>query len=257
MGITGDIFRTKAFHQTMVARWVRSDEDQGQIASRTLARSRRHPNSFRKLLGKKIHITEDGLSLPVIDPNCRWMPHNADWAWRPGIWRNPLFACDLSSIADKSKLSDDITLFHDCPAPDLHLSQQSNKRHNICAPSGLRFEIFEFSGSFLSLAIDYPKDAIDGLKRNHILRVAAVIEMAQPLTVFARLNIQHGPNTEQILREFSLEDIETSVEFDLAYADLNEKRIEGAWLDLIFEAPKQNRITLRDLTFSRRPRAQV
>ena len=47
------------------------------------------------------------------------------------------------------------------------------------------------------------------------------------------------------------------VEFDLAYSKLNEKRVEKAWIDLIFEGPEMNQITLRDLTFSRRPRAAL
>ena len=50
---------------------------------------------------------------------------------------------------------------------------------------------------------------------------------------------------------------ETVVEFDLAYTNLNEKRIERAWIDLIFEAPEMNQIILRDVTLSRRPRAEV
>ena len=47
------------------------------------------------------------------------------------------------------------------------------------------------------------------------------------------------------------------VEFDLAYAKLNEERIANMWLDLIFEGPQMNQVTLRDLTFSRRPRAEM
>ena len=47
------------------------------------------------------------------------------------------------------------------------------------------------------------------------------------------------------------------VEFDLAYTKLNEKRVEKLWLDLIFEGPEMNQVTLRDLTFSRRPRAEL
>ena len=47
------------------------------------------------------------------------------------------------------------------------------------------------------------------------------------------------------------------MEFDLAYSNLNEKRVERAWIDLIFEGPQMNQIILRDLTFSRRPRAQL
>ena len=81
--------------------------------------------------------------------------------------------------------------------------------------------------------------------------------MERPVELFARLNIRHGPNTEQIVREMPLDSDTTKAEFDLAYIDLKEKRIEKVWVDLIFENPEMNQITLRDLTFSRRPRAQV
>jgi hypothetical protein len=50
---------------------------------------------------------------------------------------------------------------------------------------------------------------------------------------------------------------EVWVEFDLAYTDLNEKRIERMWLDLIFEGPELNQILLRDVTLARRPRAEI
>ena len=59
------------------------------------------------------------------------------------------------------------------------------------------------------------------------------------------------------MRELTLNDREVAAEFDLAYASINERRIEKAWVDLIFENPQMNQITLRDLTLSRRPRAQV
>ena len=48
-----------------------------------------------------------------------------------------------------------------------------------------------------------------------------------------------------------------TVEYDLAYSNLNEKRIENIWLDLIFEAPDMNQVVLRDLTFARHRRANL
>ena len=72
-----------------------------------------------------------------------------------------------------------------------------------------------------------------------------------------RLNIKHGPNVEQIVRELPLNEEEVMVEFDLAYTKVNEKRIEKLWLDLIFEGPEMNQIILRDVTVSRRPRAEL
>jgi hypothetical protein len=84
-----------------------------------------------------------------------------------------------------------------------------------------------------------------------------IVEMEKPIEIFARLNIRHGPNTEQIVRELPVHQPDVMVEFDLAYSTINEKRVEKAWIDLIFEGPEMNEIILRDLTFSRRPRAQL
>jgi hypothetical protein len=83
-----------------------------------------------------------------------------------------------------------------------------------------------------------------------------IVEMEKPLEIFARLNIKHGPNVEQIVRELPLNEEEVMVEFDLAYSKINEKRVERLWVDLIFEGPEMNQIILRDVTFSRRPRAE-
>jgi len=130
-------------------------------------------------------------------------------------------------------------------------------REEDLAPYGLRMDVFRFDGSFLSLVIDLPEDGFEGLKRTHLIRMDVIVELEKPIEIFARLNIKNGPNTEQIVRELDLSQDQTIVEFDLAYSNLNERRVEGAWIDLIFEGPEMNQVDLRDLTFSRRPRAQI
>ncbi len=148
-------------------------------------------------------------------------------------------------------------MFHDCRISELTFRQIRNTREEDLAPYGLRMDVFRFDGSFLSLAIDLPPEAVAGLQRRHLMRLSMVIEMEQPLEIFARLNVKHGPNTEQIVRELPLNEVEVMVEFDLAYTNMNEKRVERAWIDLIFESPEMNQIVLRDLTVARRPRAEV
>ncbi len=118
-------------------------------------------------------------------------------------------------------------------------------------------DVFRFDGSFLSLAIDLPDDAVQGLKLRHLIRLTMIVEMEKPLEIFARLNVKHGPNLEQIVRELPLADQEVMVEFDLAYTRMNEKRVEKLWIDLIFEGPEMNQIILRDVTLTRRPRAEL
>ncbi len=116
---------------------------------------------------------------------------------------------------------------------------------------------FRFDGSFLSLVIDLPDAAVDGMKARHLVQMSCAVEMEKPLEIFARFNFKHGPNSEQIVRELDIKDGHVTVDFDLAYTDLNEKRLERAWVDLIFERPQMSQVILRDLTFSRRPRAEV
>jgi hypothetical protein len=118
-------------------------------------------------------------------------------------------------------------------------------------------DVFRFDGSFLSLVLDLPEEVGRGLRQKHVFRMDMIVEMEKPLEIFARLNIKHGPNVEQIVRELPLNEEEVMVEFDLAYSKMNEKRVERLWVDLIFEGPEMNQVILRDVTFSRRPRAEL
>ena len=197
------------------------------------------------------------LTLPRIGSNAFHKPLHSDWAWRPGLWRGPISPPGVAAAETKQRFGDEVTLFHDCRISELTVRQVRNTRETDLAPFGLRMDVFNFDGSFLSLVIDLPEAAVRGLKRRHLVRLSCVVETERPIEIFARLNVRHGPNTEQIVRELTLGDEGIVVEFDLAYSNLNEKRVERAWVDLIFEQPSMNQVVLRDVTFSRRPRAEL
>jgi hypothetical protein len=163
----------------------------------------------------------------------------------------------MAAVESKTTLGDEVTLFHDCKISELTLRQVRNTREQDLAPYGLRMDVFRFDGSFLSLVIDAPADACEGLQRRHIVRVNAIVEIEKQIEVFARLNIKHGPNTEQLVLELPIGEDDVMVEFDLGYSEINEKRIERVWLDLIFESPEMNQVTIRDLAFCRYPRAEI
>lgn len=211
---------------------------------------------MRHHLNELISVADNRLALPMIGSNAFPKPHGTDWSWRPALWREPLAVPGRSSVLSKTKLGDELTLFHDCQQSELTLRQLRNTREADLAPYGLRMDVFNFDGSFLSLVLDLPEAAVSGLQRRHLIRMDTIVEMEKPLEIFARLNIKHGPNTEQIVRELPLHEEEIMVEFDLAYSNLNEKRIERGWIDLIFENPQMSQVILRDLIFSRRPRAE-
>ncbi|QBF29853.1 DUF6478 family protein [Thalassococcus sp. S3] len=242
-------------HSSAVSHWRRVAREARQMGLPDLRRERQKARQLRTYLNELIHSADERLALPMIGSHAFQKPFGTDWYWRPELWRGPLPSPGMSSVETKSMLGDEVTLFHDCAFSELTLRQLRNLREADLAPYGLRMDVFKFDGSFLSLVINLPKAALTDLSRSHIIRMDTIVEMEKPLEIFARLNIKHGPNTEQIVRELPLYEEDVLVEFDLAYSKLNEKRIQKAWVDLIFEGPEMNQVILRELTFSRRPRA--
>lgn len=238
-------------------RWARLALRAETMELGALRRLRGRARSLRRQLDRVLHVADARLTLPLVSSNAMQPPLHSDWAWRPQLWRGPLSPPGMAAVRSKTKLGDEVTIFHDCRISELTLRQVRNTHEEDLAPFGLRMDVFRFDGSFLSLAIDLPKESVQGLERRHLVRLAAVIETEKPLEIFARLSIRHGPNTEQLVRELPRGQGELAVDFDLAYTKLNEKRVEHMWIDLIFEGPEMNQITLRDVTFSRRPRAEM
>ncbi|WP_212523791.1 DUF6478 family protein [Actibacterium sp. MT2.3-13A] len=240
-----------------VRRWRRAAEAASEIDLAALRRLRGHARRLRRQIDRVIHVADGRLTLPLIGPNAIQKPLGSDWAYRPQPWRGPLERPGAAAVESKTGIGDEVTVFHDCRVSEITLRQIRNTREADLAPFGLRMDVFRFDGSFLSLAIDLPEEAVRGLQRRHLVRLHTIVEMEKPLEIFARLNIRHGPNVEQVVRELPLEAEEVIVDFDLAYTKLNEKRVEKMWLDLIFEGPEMNQVILRDVALSRRPRAEL
>lgn len=180
-----------------------------------------------------------------------------DWVWRPDLWSAQSRAANLASLAQRTELVTGVTLFHDCPEALISSRQIVGTSIEEGAAYALSLEVFHFEGSFLSLAFDLPPEAVQGLRTRHLIGLEVGLECERPLEAFARLNVKHGPNVEQIVRELPRQGEVRAVEFDMFYTELNEKRVEQAWVDLIFQRPHHNQIVLRDVTMTRRPRAEV
>jgi hypothetical protein len=252
-----DALLDRVLQRRVQRRWGAMAERVASLDLDTLRNLRGQARSFRRQLDRVIHEAEHRLTLPVIGSNAMRKPLGTDWSWRPGLWRGPIPLPGFSSVPGRAVVCDGATVFHDCRRSELTVRQIRNTRESDLAPFGFRMDVFRFDGSFLSLVLDLPSDAATGLKLRHLIRLDVIVEMEKPLEIFARLNIKHGPNVEQIVRELPLGDEEVMVEFDLAYTKINEKRVERLWVDLIFEGPEMNQVILRDVTLSRRPRAEL
>lgn len=209
---------------------------------------RRHIDRFVQMADARLEpaptVPEDGA-----------LPLGTDWVWRPDLWTGRLAMPGLACAATGSPLGEVVHLFHDCPLAEIGVRQRRNPGGRGLPPFGVDVEVFGFGGSFLSLALDLPEAAAQGVRPRHLIRLETIADCERPLGLFARLNLQQGPNVAQVLRQVSVERGERAVEFDLAPTE--GARVEKLWLDLIFEAPAMNRIALRDLRLSRHPRAAL
>ncbi len=189
------------------------------------------------------------------------LPVGTDWRWRPKVLQGRSGTPALVAPTSGQWLSDEVALFHDCAEQALILRQVRNRQATDLAEYGLRLEVMGFTGAFLSYSLTLPSEALRDLASHHILRLEATLQAERPIAVYARLNIQQGPNAEKILRQMgdpiAGRHNHRIVEFDLGYAQLSNRSVDRAWLDLIFEAPFMNETVLRDVVLSRHARAQV
>jgi hypothetical protein len=180
-----------------------------------------------------------------------------DWYGRPGAWAEAMRPRGIVDLPSPSALPGGVTVYHDAAHYDLSLRQEMAPEAYGDARYGLVLEVYRFDGSFVSFVHDLPPEAVAGLTLNHFIAVDIRAEREQPVEVYARLNVQHGPNVEQMVRQVDFRGAGGRAEFDLAYTKINERRIEKAWLDLIVEGPEMTRIALWDVVVMRAPRADV
>jgi len=248
---------TQSPEQRVLKRWTRALEDADRTDLATLKTLSTEGHALRQSIDAFLHKADGLLSQAHVGAAEVPRPLHSDWAFRPGLWTGPIRPQGIAEIETGTTLGGDGTLFHDSALSELTFRQIRSIGPDDPAPFAVRLDVFGFEGSFLSVVIDLPAAALSGLQKRHIIAQTLVIETEAPLEAFSRLNIKHGPNTEQIVRELPSERGTIEVEFDLAYTELDEQRAERMWVDLILEGPKMNQILVRDMTFSRRPRAEM
>jgi len=248
---------TALLEKRTLRRWEKAAQCIDAVDTSELKVLRNRARALSRRVDRVLHVSEGRLALPLAGQAAIRRPMHSDWAWRPELWCGPVKPGGLASVETKTSIGKEAKVFHDCALSELSIRQVRNTRAEDIAPYGVRMDVFRFEGSFLSLVVDLPPEGVEGLSRRHLIRLEIRAETEKPLEIFGRLNVRHGPNVEQLVREFSGSTGEIDVEFDLSATRMNVARVERAWLDLIFEGPEMNEIVLRDVTLSRRPRAEI
>lgn len=248
---------TRGRNRRGLSHWRREARAASDAPLRNLTENARQARLMRSALDDLLREADSRLALPRIGSNNFVRPSDVDWSWRPDTFRGPLSVTGMSNVASRTPFGHELTVFHDCPDAQLTLRQLRNTREEDLAPFALSLDVFEFNGSFLSISMDLDPGVVQGISPKHLIRMDSIIETESPLEIFARLNLAHGPNTENVVRELPTHSKTNTIEFDLGYVDFNAVRTEKLWIDLIFEQSQMNQITIRDLTFSRYPRSEM
>lgn len=237
-------------------RWARAESAAQTLDPDALKDLQSEANRLAKRLNRVLRVAETRLSAPLAPPANRPSATHADWSWQPDLWSARLHPSGHTDIASGTRITPDIALFHDCTQREIVFRQTrlpTGPDHGFA----LALEVLNFSGSYLSIAIDLPGEGLTGLSRHSILGLNLTLTSENSLDVYARLNLQHGPNTDRVVAKIEPDARTKMVEFDLASTRLDETRLTRGWLDLIFEAPSMNRITLASVSLSRHPRAEI
>jgi hypothetical protein len=237
--------------------WTRAAGEAPAMRPLALHGLRGRARAMRREIDRVIHVADHRLSVPAIGAGLPRLPLGTDWAWRADAWRGPLGKPGLIAATERTRISDDLSIYHDCPMGEVVARQSRITGEDDRAPFGLGIEVFGFQGTFLSLSIALPPEAVQGLKARHLVRIDALVRADRPLRSYARLNVKHGPNLAQMVSDFPVANGEVIVEFDLAHGKIDDTRIERVWLDLIFNEVAMAGISLRDMVVSRRPRAEL
>lgn len=240
----------------ILQKWRRHSQKSADVALHELSNLRIEAGKLARVLNEFLTAADNRIRRPRVGEMRFPVPHGTSWSWRPEIFRLPLQPNVLLAVEPSSGFGNHLKVFHDCPLGDVIVHQARSTEAVTLAPFAVAVEVFDFTGSFLALIVDFPPDGVKGLVHEHVLRIETQTKTEHPLTGYVRLNIEHGPNKEQFVEDIILGG-ENLVEFDFAHSNVNVNRIEKAWLEIIVNNPEMNMLEIKDVRISRRLRAAI
>ena len=181
-------------------------------------------------------------------------PLTSDWARRGELWQSSIDERVLTHVKDKQRFGAEAAIYHDGASDAVEIAQLEGSVSED--PSFfVQLSVSDFKGTFVSIAIDLPREALHGLTRGHLVRSDVTIDANCAQEAYGRLNVLNGKNTERFTSAIRLNG-RSETDFDLFHSELDENQIEAAWFDVIFANPHAGTARIEDLVLSRRPRAR-
>lgn len=178
------------------------------------------------------------------------LPPKTQWGYTPALWEHAVGQETVGNVLTGTEVAPRVNIHHDAERAEIAISGNGSE-------SGLSFAIHEFTGSFLSLAFGIPVEDAKAIRRHDLIRIALNTSAKDPFEAYARLNLRHGPNNEQIVRMIEIGHGDSFAEFDIFYSEFEPNRSSDAWIDLIFNNPEGLEFSLSQAVILRRVRATL
>ncbi|QPH52952.1 DUF6478 family protein [Pontivivens ytuae] len=233
--------------------WTRRLTRAEGVEAKVLRRWRAQSRRLLRLTRTLDELATRRLNGPVSTSAVIEVPPDATMVFRPALLATAQEPAGHAGPASNTAVAPGVTLFHDMPRADALIRQRPGPdgRH------ACEIELWGGGGSFLSLALALPEAEAQATRREDLIRLAYDIGAEHPTEIFARLNLSHGPNVEEVVRQVDLRAGTNWLEFDVFYTDFEPERVNEIWIDLMFDPRTANRITLRDILILRRPRLSL
>ena len=171
---------------------------------------------------------------------------SADWCAQIG----PFTAYDTpagQALPSGSDLGGGIKIFHN--------GHETAVQAKTLMPDSITLQTMQFTGTYLALAIDLPGPAIAGLRKDHILRLAAHLNTQNCNALHARLNLSQLTKTQEMQGSILGQADQIFADFDFYHTEMGQTPAKHGWIDLIFSPQSDCLLTLGEITVGRRPRA--
>jgi hypothetical protein len=236
--------------------WRRRLQRAAREKTAKLRQQRREALTLQTQLADVLERINDELHHRLGDSKTYWHGSTMLWSWRPELWTMRCPSRSGPVMQSGARLTSNTKVFFDGGDRAVIFKQLRNDISQGFAPYGVALELFQFDGSFLSLAIDLPDSLCGTFAKDKLIDLSGAIFAERATGFTVRLNIKHGPNTEQLIQAHDINWSNIGVEFDIEHLKINVNRVEKIWFDLVFETPNFNRISHTDLVFSKRPRGE-
>ncbi len=153
----------------------------------------------------------------------------------------PVFSMPIKPAGDDdpepgAAICQGLTLHHDAGERRLAWRQTAAK--------ALAFTVYQFSGSYLSLAAALDDGAAAGLGPGRCVNVALGLRLSRPLSMFLRLNVETATGRHVLHQALVAAEGRRDAGFDLDGMEDGAGKVRAAWLDIIFSDPRMTEIRI-------------